>query len=89
MIAIDSYTSIKIAIKIAIFRGSVLPPTAEKCDKPIFAAEIEDVCNTAPTGKSAGPDSIPNAFYRTFSGIVAPILEEVYRESKAVVTPGY
>ena len=61
----------------------VLPPTAADCDKPISASEIEDICNTCPTGKSAGPDAIPNAFYKTFSQVIAPILEQVFEESKA------
>ena len=35
-----------------------------------------------PTGKSPGPDLIPNAFYKIFSAKVTPILERVYTESK-------
>ena len=61
----------------------VLPPTAEKCGAPIDDAETRATCNTLPTGKSAGPDRIPNKFYKVFSKIVAPILTEVFNESHA------
>ena len=59
----------------------VLPPTAARCGAPITAAELEDTMNLLPTGKSPGPDCIPNKFYRTFSGTLAPILEKVLEES--------
>ena len=59
----------------------VLPPTAERCGAPITAPELEDTMNLLPTGKSPGPDCIPNKFYRTFSKTLAPILEHVFEES--------
>ena len=62
--------------------NKVLPTTAAKCGAPISAGEIQDTCDMLPTGKSPGPDLIPNAFYRIFSAKVTPILERVYAESK-------
>ena len=59
----------------------VLPPTAAHCGAPISDAELEDTMNLLPTGKSPGPDCIPNKFYRTFSKTLAPILEKVFAES--------
>ena len=64
-------------------RGNrVLPPTADKCDAPISEKEITSTCNTLQTGKSPGPDRLPNKFYKTFSATVGPILEKVYEESR-------
>ena len=60
----------------------VQPPTAEKCDADITTPEIIQVCDTLPLGKSAGPDRIPNRFYKTFSKILAPILTNVLNESR-------
>ena len=59
----------------------VLPPTAERCGKPITMAELEDTMNLLPTGKAAGPDGLPNKFYKVFSKTLAPILEKVLDES--------
>ena len=60
----------------------VQPPTATKCDAPITHQEVEQVLNTLPTGKSAGPDCIPNAFYKTFAALLAPALAKVYNSSR-------
>ena len=60
----------------------VQPPTAARCDEPIHLDEITSVCNTLPLNKSPGPDRLPNKFYKTMSSIVAPILLEVYNESR-------
>ena len=59
----------------------VLPPTAAKCGAPITAPELEDTMNLLPTGKAAGPDGLPNKFYKVFSKTLAPILENVFAES--------
>ena len=61
----------------------VLAPSAAKCGAPVTASEIRDVCNTLPTGKSPGPDRIPNKFYKHLSSVVAPIIAEVANESKS------
>ena len=61
----------------------VLPPTATECGKPITAPELEDTMNLLPTGKAAGPDGLPNKFYKVFSKTLAPILEKVFEESLA------
>ena len=39
--------------------------------------------NLLPTGKAAGPDGLPNKFYKVFSKTLAPILEKVFEESLA------
>ena len=59
----------------------VLAPTAARCGAAISADELEDTMNLLPTGKSPGPDCVPNKFYRTFSKKLAPILEQVFAES--------
>ena len=60
----------------------VQPPTAAKCDAPIMVPEVEAVMNSLPTGKSAGPDTLPNAFYKTFSATLAPTLTKVFNASR-------
>ena len=59
----------------------VLPPTAEKCGAEITEKETTSTCNKLPTGKSAGPDRIPNKFYKVFSKTVSPIIAQVFNES--------
>ena len=61
----------------------VLPPTAAKCSAAVSAEEILATMRTRPTGKSPGPDRIPNIFYRTFAAELGPFLEEVLAESRA------
>jgi len=61
----------------------VLPPTAAKCDEEITQQEIASTCNELPTAKSAGPDRIPNKFYKVLSKTLAPILAEVFNEAHA------
>ena len=58
----------------------VLPPAA-KCDAKITEQEVAGTCNSLPTAKSAGPDRVPNKFYKVFSRTLAPILTKVYNES--------
>ena len=41
----------------------VLPPTALKCDAPIDIKEVESTMNNLATGKSPGPDRLPNRLY--------------------------
>ena len=60
----------------------MLPPTARKCGAAITDEEVLHTCAYLPTGKSPGPDRIPNKFYRVLSAVVAPILSQVYNESK-------
>ena len=68
----------------------VLPPTAEACGKKITTDELEDHMNTLPDGKSPGPDGLPYKFYKTFSAVLAPILEQVFNESHSsgLLPPG-
>ena len=63
--------------------NQVQPPTAERCGAAIKHAEVRDVCNHLPTGKSSGPDRIPNKFYKVLSKYIAPILTKVYNECHA------
>ena len=39
-------------------------------------------CQNLPLGKSPGPDQLPNKFYVTFSGILAPILTKVFNTAR-------
>ena len=59
----------------------VLPPTAKECGAPITKAELALVINKLPTGKSPGPDRLPNKFYRTLSDVLSTVLELVFNES--------
>lgn len=59
----------------------VLAPTAARCGSEITKETIEHTCAYLPTGKSPGPDLIPNQFYRVFSSFVSPILAGVFNES--------
>ena len=69
----------------------VLPPSAAKCGAAVTHQDVSRTCNTLPTGKSPGPDRIPNKFYKTFSAVIAPILANVINESheKGEFTPGF
>ena len=60
----------------------VLEPTKKEVDREIAPWEVIDAINAIPTGKSPGPDRIPNRFYRTFSKLLAPILANVFNESR-------
>ena len=64
-------------------RGAqVLAPTKSKCDAPLSPPEIRKVINNLSTGKSPGPDRLPNKFYKTFSNFTTTVLTEVFNESK-------
>ena len=43
-----------------------------------------------PTGKSAGPDALPNKFYKAFSSTLAPILANLFQEAheQGTLPPG-
>ena len=43
--------------------------------------EITRSMATLATGKSAGPDALPNEFYKWLSKFLAPTLQEVFNES--------
>ena len=60
---------------------NVLRPTKDACDAPVTANEIATVMNELPTGKSPGPDRLPNKFYKTYSELLSQILEYVFTES--------
>ena len=68
----------------------VLPPTATKCGASVSADELRDTMDLLPTGKSAGPDAIPNKFYKVFSSTLAPILANVFQEAheRGTLPPG-
>ena len=58
----------------------VLPPTAVKCDALIELQEIKSVMNSLPTGKSSGPDRLPNKIYKVLSDFLSKILTKVLNE---------
>ena len=62
--------------------NKVLPPTAARCAAAIDNAETEATCEHLPTGKSPGPDRLPNKFYVTFSKLISPILTAVFNEAR-------
>ena len=62
-------------------RPQVQPPTAEACGAPVSAEEVQHHCASLPTGKSPGPDLLPNALFRAFRAKIAPILASVYNQA--------
>ena len=68
----------------AVGRGrKVLPPTADKCGADIRVEETLATCLHLPTGKSPGPNRIPNAFYKNFADLLAPLLTAAFNEARA------
>ena len=60
----------------------MLPPTPERCAAPITARETTSICLDLPTGKSPGPDRLPNKFYKTFASLVGPVLAKVFNAAR-------
>jgi len=58
------------------------PETARACGADITAREITSICSKLPTGKSPGPDRLPNALYKRFSSLLGPILADVFNEAR-------
>ena len=48
--------------------------TADKIGADITPEEVEMISSHLPVGKSAGPDRIPNAYWKVFSKQLAPLL---------------
>ena len=59
----------------------VLPPTADKCGAKMTPDEVAAVSKVLPTGKSPGPDRLPNAFYKNFADLLAPLLAAAFNEA--------
>ena len=57
-------------------------PTAKMCDTELTLAEIIAVMENLPTGKSPGPDALPNKLYKVLSKTLAPIIQQVANESR-------
>ena len=74
--------AIAAAIKTLTTGNKCLKPTASKCDKDITLEEVLHISSRIPIGKSPGPDCIPNKFYKTMSKYTAPILVNVFNESR-------
>ena len=55
--------------------------TADNMEGKISIKEIKRSMATLATGKSAGPDALPNEFYKWLSKFLAPTLQEVFNES--------
>ena len=62
--------------------NKVLQPTAARCAASITLPETINTCENLPTGKSPGPERLPNKFYVTFSKIITPILTAVFNEAR-------
>ena len=77
-----SKESAKTCLRLLTKGKTVLPPSAKKCGALITTEEVRDICNTLPTGKSAGPDRLPNKLYKNMSSVIAPIIAAVANESK-------
>ena len=58
-----------------------LPPTATACGAPITCTIVCEICKHLPIGKSPGPDRIPNAFYKNFADLLAPLLTLAYNQA--------
>ena len=58
----------------------VLPPTAAACGAPIEEEELRRTLQSLPTGKSPGPDRLPNKFYKVLASTIAPILTKTLNE---------
>ena len=58
----------------------VLPPTATMCGAPITEEDMLEVIKEIPTGKSPGPDRLPNKLYKVLASALAPILTEALNE---------
>jgi len=56
--------------------------TADKVGADITTEEVEKISSHLPLGKSAGPDRIPNAYWKTFSKQLAPLLTACYNQSR-------
>ena len=56
--------------------------TADECGAEITADEAIDTCAHLPTGKSPGPDRLPNALYKRLSTVLGPILAKVFNEAR-------
>lgn len=68
----------------AALRGGrkVLAPTAESCGAEITAAEVKAHSSKLPTGKSPGPDRLPNAMYKALAGKLAEPLAKFYNDAQ-------
>ena len=56
--------------------------TSDICGQTITDTEIVAIMRDLPTGKSAGPDRIPNMFYKTFAGRLAPMLARLFNHGR-------
>ena len=60
---------------------SVNQEDAQRLDNPIELEEIIRAISSMQSGKAPGPDGFPTEFFKKFSGILAPLLLNVYNES--------
>lgn len=54
--------------------------TRDFINGPITPSEVERAIKTLSKNKSPGPDGIGNSFYRTFTGVLCPLLAEVFED---------
>ena len=62
-------------------RPQVQPPTAAACGAKITPKEVIEHCASLPTGKSPGPDRLPNDFYKSFRTKLAKVLAAVFNQA--------
>ena len=73
----------KNACRRALQQGKqVLGPTAARCGADITRDDVLYTCARLPTGKSPGPDRLPNKFYRVLSEVIATPLTNAINESR-------
>ena len=72
----------RLAMAALLAGDKVLPPTAAMCAAPICPEEATKICLNLPTGKSPGPDRLPNKLYVVLAGILGPILSEVFNYAR-------
>ena len=63
--------------------ATVNETTSNECGKDLTVKEIEATCSSLPTGKSPGPDRIPNELYKMFASKIAPLLARFYNEARS------
>ena len=56
--------------------------TSVKIGAPITNKECREIASRVPKGKAAGPDRIPNEWYRAFAKPLAPLLADVFNQAR-------
>ena len=59
----------------------MLAPTSQEIGSDVTGKEVIEILNSLSSGKSPGPDRLPNRLYKSMSAVFAPILTKVYNEA--------